>query len=164
MTLTKAQAAAVDTLLDYLTETIRPGHMSPPKHGEAHQALVLLAVAAGHDGHDADARLAKTWRDRLNVQAYIGRLTKQAAIKDQAIESLRRTLNRNLDRSEQLTRQLAELAPHAEAGKQAAAEAAKREYYHGRCDDCGCCSTAQCSEGRCPENSVGESTCPCTCY
>lgn len=136
MTLTKAHAAAVDTLLDYLTETVRPGHMSPPRHGEAHNALVLLAVAAGHDGHDADARLAKTWRDRLNVQAEIA----------------------------DLKRQIAGLGPYAEAGKQAAAEEAKREYYNGSCDDCGCCTTAQCAERRCPENSIGESTCPCTCY
>lgn len=68
MSLTKAQTAAVDTLLDYLAETVRPGHTSPPKHAEAHNALVLLAVAAGHDGNDADGRLAATWRDRLNVQ------------------------------------------------------------------------------------------------
>lgn len=68
MRLTKAQTAAIDTLLDYLAETTRPGHAGPPKHAEAHNALVLLAVAAGHDGNDADARLAATWRDRLNVQ------------------------------------------------------------------------------------------------
>lgn len=63
-----------------------------------------------------------------------------------------------------LKRELADAAPYAEAGKQAALEQAKREYYSGTCDGCSCCTTAQCSEGRCPENSIGDSICPCTCY
>lgn len=136
MALTKPQAAAVITLLDYLSETTPLGRNWPPRHADAHQALVLLAVTAGIDGHDADERLAKAWRDRLNVEAEIA----------------------------DLKRQIADLAPYAEAGKQAATEAAKREYYQGSCDDCSCCTTAQCSENRCPTNLIGESTCPCTCY
>lgn len=97
MSLTKAQTAAVDTLLDYLAETARPGHTSPPKHAEAHNALVLLAVAAGHDGNDADARLAATWRDRLNVQrdlAEVDRLT--TALADARDGTFYADLNREL--------------------------------------------------------------------
>lgn len=69
MALTPSQRDAVDTLVDYLTRTVRAGHANPVCHHDAHRALVLLAVSAGHDGHDADARLAASWRDQLNVQA-----------------------------------------------------------------------------------------------
>lgn len=68
-----------------------------------------------------------------------------------------------LDERAELKQQLADVAPYAEAGKQAALELAKRDYYTGTCDSCMCCTTAQCSEGRCPTNSIGDSICPCTC-
>jgi hypothetical protein len=64
---------------------------------------------------------------------------------------------------DRLTREIADLRPYADAGRHAAEETAKREYYTGTCDDCSCCTNAQCRERRCPENSIGESTCPCTC-
>lgn len=69
-----------------------------------------------------------------------------------------------VSRVAELEQQLADVAPYAEAGKQAAAEAAEREYRNGSCDDCMCCTTAQCAEHRCPTDSIGDSICPCTCY
>ena len=62
-----------------------------------------------------------------------------------------------------LGRELADVAPYVEAGRQAALERARSEYYNGTCDDCSCCSPSQCSEHRCPTNSIGDSVCPCTC-
>lgn len=62
-----------------------------------------------------------------------------------------------------LQRELADAAPYTDAGRKAALETAKREYYNGTCDDCSCCTTAQCREGHCPTNSIGDSICPCTC-
>lgn len=55
------------------------------------------------------------------------------------------------------------LEGYASAGRQAATEQAKREYHYGSCDDCGCCTHAQCSEKCCPTDSIGDSVCPCTC-
>jgi hypothetical protein len=76
-----------------------------------------------------------------------------------------RTLNAALrDEIDVLKGQLAELAPYAEAGKRVAREAAESEYRNGSCDDCSCCTTAQCAERRCPTDSLGDSICPCTCY
>lgn len=74
MTLTQSETEAVETLVDYLSETTPPDRNCPPRHHAAHQALVLLAVAAGFDGQHADEILARTWRDRLNVQRDLDRL------------------------------------------------------------------------------------------
>lgn len=64
---------------------------------------------------------------------------------------------------ERLQRELADAAPYVEAGRKAAIERAKSEYYNGTCEDCFCCTQAQCAERRCPTNSIGDSVCPCTC-
>lgn len=37
------------------------------------------------------------------------------------------------------------------------------EYENEECDDCGCCTRGACDSGGCPESSVGDSLCPCTC-
>lgn len=75
------ERTALQVVLDYLTDTVRPGHTNPPRHGEAHNALVFLAAQA-YDGQERHRRtganppcwhpqvladsLAETWTDRMN--------------------------------------------------------------------------------------------------
>jgi hypothetical protein len=109
------------------------------------------------DQHDTDA--AGRLRAYLEARTH-GR---DASITWDDLRDVLRQLDDARTEIDRLTREITDLRPYADAGRHAAEEAAKREYYTGTCEDCSCCTNAQCREGRCPENSIGESTCPCTC-
>lgn len=84
--------------------------------------------------------------------------------KIKAVESVSAwTVDLHLATAKAILAEIETLQTRADAATRAAEEQAKREYHTGRCEDCGCCTVAQCAEHRCPENAVGESICPCTC-
>jgi hypothetical protein len=62
-----------------------------------------------------------------------------------------------------LNAELDQLRPYAERGRAAAEQEAERAYRSDACEDCLCCTIAQCAEDRCATDSIGESMCPCTC-
>lgn len=110
---------------------------------------------------DAIKNLPETHRRELLAE--VDRLEVAADRKNRLLVRLEEQRDEQRARADRLAKELADLRPYAEAGKRLAAKQAESEYYHGTCDDCSCCTTAQCREGRCPENSIGDSICPCTC-
>lgn len=113
--------------------------------------------------NDADGMETFAHQHRRELLAYVDELNQAADRKNRLLRRLEEQRDEQRARADRLAKELADLRPYAEAGRQLAAKQAESEYYHGTCDGCSCCTTAQCREGRCPENSIGESTCPCTC-
>lgn len=140
-----------------MTEPIDPARLATIRNNHAYDQGKGFLLQA--DNRDLGDLLKEV--DRLNAR--VADLDKAAERKNRLLVRLEEQRDEQRARADRLAKELADLRPYAEAGKALAAKQAESEYYHGTCDDCSCCTTAQCREGRCPENSIGESTCPCTC-
>lgn len=74
----------------------------------------------------------------------VARLEVAADRKNRLLRRLEEQRDEQRARADRLAKELADLRPYAEAGKALAAKQAESEYYHGTCDGCSCCTTAQC--------------------